>query len=98
MAWGVMAIQCGNRIRNVHFSHIRIEDVVSSSLYNLQICFSSKYNRAPGNSIRDVYFDHISYVGDPAHMGPNTLLDYDEEHTVRRVFFDGVEVSAPVGR
>lgn len=92
---GIMAIRSGdkNRVQDIHFSNIRIEDVVSAALFNVQVNFSAKYNRAPGNYIRDVWFQDIQYNGDPSHLRPNTFKSYDADHTVSDLHFSNIRVN-----
>lgn len=92
---GVFQINNGdqNTVENIHFSNIRIEDVVSTRLFNLQPVFSSKYNRCPGGCIRGVWFKDISFTGDASHLHESIIKDYDSERTVRDVHFENIRIN-----
>ncbi|MDO5447442.1 MAG: glycosyl hydrolase family 28 protein [Prevotellaceae bacterium] len=92
---GIMAFSCGdkNRVEDVHFKNIRIEDVVSSALFKVMICFSDKYNRAPGNYVRNIWFEDIYFNGDETHLKPNIFKNYDDTHTVSDLHFDNIRIN-----
>ncbi len=92
---GVIAIRSGdkNRIEDIHFKNIRIEEVVKTAIYNVQVNYSSKYNRAPGNYIRDVWIDDVQYNGDENKLSPSIIKDYDSDHAVSNVHISNVRVN-----
>lgn len=92
---GIMAVRSGdkNRVEDIHFSNIRIEDVVTTSLFNLRVDFSQKYNRAPGNYVRDVWFQNIHFNGDATNLKPDVIVNYDDSHAVSDLHFKDVFVN-----
>ena len=92
---GIFAVRCGdkNRVEGIHFENIRIEDVVRAALFNVQVNFSEKYNRAPGNYIRDIWFKDIYFNGDASRLSPNVMKSYDSTHTVSDVHFDNIRIN-----
>lgn len=92
---GIFQINTGdqNIVEDVHFDNIRIEDVVTSRLFNLQPIFSDKYNRCPGGSIRNVWFSNISFTGDESNLKESIIKDYDADHTVTDVHFKNIVIN-----
>lgn len=92
---GIMAVRSGdkNRVEDIHFTNIRIEDVVKAALFNIQVNFSEKYNRAPGNYIKDVWVKDVTYNGDESHLHQNTFKSYDAEHAISDLHFENVRVN-----
>lgn len=92
---GIMAVRCGdkNMVEDIHFTNIRIEDVVKAALFNIQVNFSEKYNRAPGNYIRDVWVKDVQYNGDEKNLEPDIIRSYDAEHAVSDLHFDNIRVN-----
>lgn len=90
-----MAVRSGdkNRVEDIHFTNIRIEDVVKAALFNIQVNFSEKYNRAPGNYIKDVWVKDVTYNGDESHLHQNTFKSYDAEHAISDLHFENVRVN-----
>lgn len=97
---GIISISCGdkNKIEGIHFSNIRIEEVVKAAIYKLQVYFSGKYNRAPGNYIRDVWIKDVEYNGDESKLSPNIIKNYDERHTVSDIHFENIRINGKVVR
>ncbi|MCR4994394.1 MAG: glycoside hydrolase [Bacteroidales bacterium] len=93
---GLLAIQCGdqNIVRDVRFDSIRIEGIQRGRIFDLRVLFSEKYNRAPGGSIDDVHFDHITVDADTPdeHLMPSRVDDYDETHQVKRFTVGDVRI------
>lgn len=92
---GIMSISCGdkNRVEDIHFSNIRIEDVVKAGLFRYQVCFSEKYNRAPGNYIRDIWARDIQFTGDESNLHQNIIQSYDADHAVSDLHFQNIRVN-----
>lgn len=92
---GIFQINTGdqNIVEDVRFDNIRIEDVVTSRLFNLQPVFSSKYNRCPGGNIRNIWFSNISFTGDESKLKESIIKDYDSDRTVRDVHFKNIIVN-----
>ncbi|MCR4604006.1 MAG: glycoside hydrolase [Prevotella sp.] len=95
---GLLAIQCGdkNDIRDVRFDSIRIEGIQKGRLFDLRVLFSEKYNRAPGNSIDDIHFDHITVDPDTPdeNLMPSRVEDYDEQHRVLRYTLGDIRIGS----
>lgn len=92
---GIMAVRCGdkNRVEDIHFRNIRIENIIRGALFNVQVNFSAKYNRAPGNYIRDVWFEDIFYNGDESHLSESIFRSYDEAHPVSDLHFKNIRIN-----
>ena len=60
---GVMAVCAGdkNRVEDVSFEDIRVEDCEEARLIDIRVIFNEKYNREPGGPIRNLVFRNIRY-------------------------------------
>lgn len=92
---GVLAISCGdkNRIQNVLFEDIRVEEIEEGRLINLQIMFNDNYNRAPGGHIRNITFRNISYNGDTRQLYPSWIKGYNAEHQISNIHFSNITIN-----
>lgn len=92
---GVFSVRCGdkNRLEDIHFENIRIEEIERGALFSLRVLFSEKYNRAPGNSIRGVSFKDIHFTGDESRLIPSDITHYDAERRVEDITFENVTVN-----
>ena len=90
---GCMAIDCGdnNRVRNVLFEDIRVEQIQEGRLFHLNVRFNKKYDKAPGGGIENVTFRNIIYDG----IGENRSLikGFDSNRNVKNVLFDNVVIN-----
>ena len=79
---GLLAVQSGDKniVRDVSFDDIRIEGIQKGRIFDLRILFGEKYNRAPGYSVSDVRFDHITVDADTPDsvLMPSRVVDYGE--------------------
>ncbi len=93
---GLLAIQCGdqNIIRDVRFDSIRIEGIQRGRIFDLRVLFSEKYNRAPGGSIDDIHFDHITVDADTPdeNLMPSRVDDWDKDHRVHNFTVGNVRI------
>ena len=92
---GIFSVRCGdkNRLEDIHFENIRIEEIERGALFSLRVLFSEKYNRAPGNSIRGVSFKNIHFEGDESHLLPSDITHYDAERRVEDITFENVTIN-----
>jgi len=92
---GIFAVRCGdqNRLENIHFENIRIEAAERGALFNVQVNFSPKYNRKPGDYIRGVWFKDIYFNGDATRLSDNIFQSYDPAHTVSDLHFDNIQIN-----
>ncbi len=92
---GIFSVRCGdkNRLEDIHFENIRIEEIERGALFSLRVFFSEKYNRAPGNSIRGVSFKDIHFTGNESHLIPSDITHYDSQRRVEGVTFENVTVN-----
>ena len=92
---GIFQINTGdqNIVEDIHFDNIRIEDVITARLFNLQPVFSSKYNRCPGGCIRNISFSNITFTGDESKLKESIFHNYDAERTVSNVKFRNIVVN-----
>ncbi len=92
---GALSISCGdkNRVEDIHFENIRIENVVGGAMCRFQVCFSAKYNRAPGNYIRDIWVKDVQYNGDEQKLRPNIIKNFDDDHAVSDLHFENIRVN-----
>lgn len=92
---GILCMRCGDKniLRDITFDGIRIEDVERGRLFNIQVYFSAKYNRAPGNSIRDIVFRNITFVGDATKLSRSFIKHYDEDRKVCNVKFENITIN-----
>lgn len=93
---GMLSIRCGDKnvVRDVVYDSIRIEDISRGRLFEMQVIYSEKYNRAPGNGIRDVHFRNISVFDSEGCMNPSLITDYDAnrgigKYTIENVMLNG---------
>jgi len=59
----------------------------------VQIIFSEKYNRAPGNTIKNLTFRNISFTGDESTLSRSIIKDYDSTRGVHDVTFENITVN-----
>ena len=87
---GVLAIRCGdnNVVKDIRFENIMVEAVEKGRMYNIQVVYNQKYNRAPGRSISDIWFRNISFSGDTSALLPDIIQDYDSLHRVTNIHFE----------
>ena len=92
---GIFSVRCGdkNRLEEIHFENIRIEEIERGALFSLRVLFSEKYNRAPGNSIRGVSFKDIHFTGNESHLIPSDITHYDAHRRVEDITFENVTVN-----
>lgn len=92
---GVMSVCSGdkNKVRNVLFENIRVEDCEEARLIDLRVSYNEKYNRAPGGRIENIVFRNISYWGGEGQMYPSRMSGYDERSDIRNVVLDNVRVN-----
>ncbi|MCM1109086.1 MAG: glycosyl hydrolase family 28 protein [Clostridium sp.] len=92
---GVMAVNCGdkNRVCNVLFEDIRVEDCEEARLIDLKVNYNEKYNRAPGFGICDVTFRNITYNGGQGMMYPSRIKGYNALYGVRNVRIENVVIN-----
>lgn len=92
---GIFSVRCGdkNRLEDIHFENIRIEEIERGALFSLRVLFSEKYNRAPGNSIRGVSFKDIHFTGNESHLIPSDITHYDAHRRVEDITFENVTVN-----
>lgn len=92
---GIFSVRCGdkNRLEDIHFENIRIEEIERGALFSLRVLFSEKYNRAPGNSIRGVSFKDIHFMGNESHLIPSDITHYDAHRRVEDITFENVTVN-----
>lgn len=92
---GIFSIRCGdkNRVQDIHFENIRIEDIERGALFSIRVLFSDKYNRAPGNYIRDVKFKDIHFVGNESRLSRSDITHYDEQRKVEDITFENVTIN-----
>ena len=91
----VFSVRSGdkNRMENIRFENIRIEEIEQGALFSLRVLFSEKYNRAPGNYIRGVSFKDIHFKGDESKLLPSDITHYDAERRVEDITFENVTVN-----
>lgn len=92
---GIFSIRTGdqNEARNISFDNIRIEDVITSRLFHITPIYSNKYNRCPGNSIKNVSFSNISFTGDKSHLEKDIIQSYDDKRTVNDIHFYNIRIN-----
>lgn len=92
---GVMAVNCGdkNRVCDVLFEDIRVEDCEEARLIDVKVNYNEKYNRAPGYGICDITFRNISYDGGTGTMYPSRIQGYNTQYGVRDVRLENIRVN-----
>lgn len=90
---GSMNIDCGDKniVRNVLFEDIRVESIQEGRLFCLKVLYNPKYNKAPGNSIKEITFRNITYDG--VGENPSLIKGIDENHSVRNITFENVVIN-----
>lgn len=90
---GAFAITCGdnNRIRNITFENIRVDNFRRGKLFDLRICNNKKYCRFPGQEISDITFKDIVYNGDRSEL--SLIIGFNEERKVKNVTFDNLVIN-----
>lgn len=87
---GVFSINAGdgNRVENISYKNVRVEQYQRGRLVDLRVCFNKTYNLIPGKEIRDVYFENIEYSG-YGEM-PSRIHGYSENNRVHNIHFKNV--------
>ncbi|MGK6356355.1 glycosyl hydrolase family 28 protein [Sphingomonas sp. DT-207] len=90
---GVMAITDGdnNRVRNIRFEDIRIDDIQEGMLFNLRVVFNGRYSHAPGGGIEDVVIRNVRFKG--GDINRPVISGHSENRRVRRVTIENVTVA-----
>lgn len=90
---GVMAITDGdnNRVRNIRFEDMRIDDIEEGMLFNLRVVFNEKYSHAPGAGIEDVVIRNVHFKG--GDINRPVVAGHSDGRRVRRVTVDNVTVA-----
>jgi hypothetical protein len=90
---GCMAVDCGdkNRVRNVLFEDIRVENIQEGRLFYVKVRFNPKYDKQPGNGIENLTFRNITYMG----VGENRSLiqGLSRDAMVENVIFENVIIN-----
>lgn len=92
---GVMTVCSGdkNRVSNVIFENIRVEDCEEARLIDIRVSYNEKYNRAPGGRIENIIFRNITYHSGNGQMYPSRMSGYDGQSDIRNVLLDNVRVN-----
>ncbi len=92
---GVMSVCCGdkNRVRNILFEDIRVEDCEEARLIDVRVLYNPKYNREPGGTIRNIVFRNITYQGEGGDMYPMRIRGYDDKQDIRGITLENVVVN-----
>lgn len=92
---GVMSITCGdkNRVKNVLFENIRIEDCEEARLIDVRVNYNQKYNRAPGGRIENITFRNISFDGDETKLSAPRIMGYDQSSDVRHIKLENILIN-----
>lgn len=90
---GCMAICCGdrNRVRNILFENIRVENIQEGRLFHLNTYFNEKYNKQPGNGIENIIFRNITYNG--YGENPSLIMGYDSERMTKNITFENIVIN-----
>ncbi|MNC27705.1 hypothetical protein D3C75_758890 [compost metagenome] len=91
--WGAMAINAGdsNTVRNVVYSHIRVDDFEMGQLFDIRVVQNKDYNPLPGKRIENVIFEHVEYCGTRANTP--RIHGYDEKRGVEGVIFNQLYIN-----
>ena len=90
---GCMAVDCGdnNKVKNVLFEDIRVENIQEGRLFHVNVRFNSKYDKKPGQGIDGLTFRNITYNG--IGENPSLIKGYDSERMVENVTFENVVIN-----
>ncbi|MGG1517329.1 glycosyl hydrolase family 28 protein [Paenibacillus oryzisoli] len=91
--WGCMSINVGDRntVRNVSFRNVRVEPFELGRPIDIRVLQNEKYNPCPGNAVRNITFENISFDGECDH--PSVIGGYDERRTVEGVTFRNLRMN-----
>lgn len=90
---GCMAVDCGdkNRVRNILFEDIRVENIQEGRLFYIKVRFNKKYDKQPGGSIDGITFRNITYTG--VGEAPSLIEGLDKGRMVKNVTFENVMIN-----
>lgn len=93
MYQGCMTVDCGdkNRVRNVLFENIRIENIQEGRLFYVKVRFNPKYDKQPGNGIENVTFRNITYTG--VGENPSLIQGLDKDRLVKNITFYNILIN-----
>lgn len=91
--WGCMSINVGdkNTVRNISFRNVRVEPFELGRPIDIRVLRNEKYNPHPGNAVRNIEFDNISFDGECDN--PSVIEGFDESRTVDGVKFRNLRMN-----
>lgn len=92
---GVMSVCCGdkNRVEDVTFENIRVEDCDEARLIDIRVVYNGKYNRVPGGRIRNITFRNITWCGEGGAMYPMRIKGHDAQNNVSGIVLENITVN-----
>ncbi|MNC19822.1 Glycosyl hydrolases family 28 [compost metagenome] len=98
--WGCMSINVGdkNTVQNVSFRNIRVEPFQLGRPIDIRVLRNEKYNPHPGQAVRSVLFDNVSFEAECPN--PSVIEGYDEARpvdgvTFRSLLINGRKITSP---
>lgn len=90
---GCIAISDGdfNKVRNLIFEDIRIDDFQEGQLLNLRVVNNAKYNTGPGKGIENILFKNVSYSG--LNLMPSIISGLDANHAIKDIRFQNLRIN-----
>ncbi len=90
---GCLTIVSGdnNRVKDITFDNIRIDDIRIGRLFDIRIAMIKKYCAAPGGCIRDILFKDVTYNGNRAEV--SFIIGYDPMRRVSGITFDNLVIN-----
>lgn len=90
---GCIAISDGdfNKVSNLIFEDIRIDDFQEGQMINLRVVNNAKYNTGPGKGIENVLFKNISYNG--LNIIPSIISGLDSSHAIKNISFQNLRIN-----
>jgi hypothetical protein len=88
-----MSINVGdkNTVQDVSFRNIRVEPFELGRLIDIRVLQNEKYNPHPGQAVRNIEFDNVSFDGECPH--PSVIEGYDGSRTVDGIVFRSLRIN-----
>jgi polygalacturonase len=80
-----------NRVSDVTFENVRIENIQEGQLFNLRLLYNAKYSSGAGRGIENITFRNIDYNG--CCENPSVIEGFDESRMIRNISFENIVIN-----
>jgi polygalacturonase len=80
-----------NRVQDVSFEDVRVENIQEGQLFNLRVLFNEKYSNGKGLGIKNISFKNIYYNG--FGENPSIIEGFSNENIIENVIFENIVIN-----